>query len=128
MDEFNEYGRWRSSKTLQITKEGRHEVEFSKEFPLHVDCYHFFLDHHLTPNYHDYLEITYIYEGTGIFQTGNRKYELHAGDLLVMGNSELHWFETGSSEPLHMAAVFFMPELIYKPTYPSGDFDYIRFF
>lgn len=128
MEQFEEYGRWRSSKTLQITKEGKHELEFPQEFPLNVDCYHFLLDHHLTPNYHDYLEITYVYEGSGLFQSGSEKYPLSKGDLLVVGNSELHWFETGTSEPLNMVAIFFLPELIYKPVYPSGDFDFIRFF
>jgi AraC-like DNA-binding protein/mannose-6-phosphate isomerase-like protein (cupin superfamily) len=125
---FSDRGRYRSSRAVRVTREGKHVPEFSREFPFLIDCYHFDFDYHVTPNYHDYLEITYVYEGTGALRVGGARLEIRAGDLLVLGNTEVHWIETGEQKQLKVVALFFMPELIDVPGAGVDRFEFVRIF
>lgn len=64
---------------FQISSEGKHVVEFQKDFPLTVVCYRYSFDFRLTQNYHDYFEISYIYEGKGVFRIGHVDFEISKG-------------------------------------------------
>ena len=89
---------WLSSLEITITEGGRHKIPFSKDFPLLIKLYEFLVDHRITPNCHDYLEITYIYEGTGIFIVENKRYPVKKPKTFPGANSHpLSVFVTTSS-------------------------------
>lgn len=116
------------SSSFNITSEGKHVLPFCEEFPLTIACNRFSFDRRLTPNYHDYFEVSYVYKGTGVFRVGNRVHDLKTGDLLVLGNTELHTLLSHEHDPLYVVSVFFMPELVFRPGGSNLDFEYIRFF
>ena len=116
--------RWLSRQTLKFLPSGKHLVDFSHDFPLKIYCYNFYT-HRLAPNYHDYLEIAYIYEGQGIFHIRNESFTVSKGDVLIIGSNEMHYLELPSNDRLKMMCIFFMPDLIYKAGGDSIDFEYL---
>lgn len=124
---FNDHGRFRSGNALFINDQGRHEPVFSDEFPLAIDCYNFDRNFILTPNFHSYLELTYVYDGQGVFSTGRDDYPLEPGDLVVVGNAEIHRFEATTTN-LKLAALLFLPQLVYRPGISKDEFSLIEFF
>ncbi|MCK4515119.1 MAG: helix-turn-helix domain-containing protein, partial [Spirochaetaceae bacterium] len=78
-----------------------------------------------TPNYHDYLEIFYVCSGSGTFRTGNRQLNVEAGDVVVVGNSTFHSLESSVDQAFIIIALYFLPELIYRPGESTVDFDYL---
>ena len=115
------------SSSFILSSKGMHILNLPESFPLSMGCFRFTFDHQLTPNYHEYLEISYIAAGTGIFRVGNREYKIEKGDLIVLGNTELHTVYAQLHEPLDIISIYFMPELIYRPGSNPLDFEYIRF-
>ena len=63
-----------------------------------------------------------------MFRIGNDDYPVQKGDLVVLGNTEIHTLLTHGHNPVDVISIFFLPELIYRPGYPGLDFEYIRFF
>ncbi len=116
------------SSSFSITSEGAHVVDFEKDFPLTFGCFRFSFDRQLTPNYHDYFEISYVYNGNGTFRIGNRDYRVKRGDIVVLGNTEIHTLLTDSHDSIDVISIFFLPELVYKPGKSDLDFEYVRIF
>lgn len=80
---------WSPSRDLHFDEEGKHIIKFPPDFPFLMKLVLFHYDHKLTPNYHDYLELTYIYEGCGTFHIRNKIYSVRTGDLTVVSAGEL---------------------------------------
>jgi AraC-like DNA-binding protein/mannose-6-phosphate isomerase-like protein (cupin superfamily) len=116
------------SSSFVISSEGKHVIEFPPAFPLVVGCHRFTFDNKLAPNYHDYLEISCVAGGTGIFRVGDRSFTVREGDLVVLGTSEVHTLLTRRHEPVEVISLFFLPELLFRPGGNDLDFEYIRFF
>ncbi len=115
--------RWLSDQALNLLPDGKHLVDFPLDFPLRIYYYNFYT-HHLTPNYHDYLEILYVYEGQGILHIRNDSFNISEGDVVIINGNEMHYLEL-SSNRLKMMCVFFMPDLICKTGSDSIDFEYL---
>ena len=115
--------RWLPDHALKFLPDGKHLVDFPPDFPLRIYYYNFYT-HHLTPNYHNYLEIGYIYEGQGIFHIRNKSFNIGKGDVVVIGSNEMHYLEL-SSNRLKLMCIFFMPDLIYKAGDDSIDLEYL---
>jgi AraC-like DNA-binding protein len=117
---------WSSEKTLVFAGDGRHVVEFPEDFPFLWRAYSFSRDVHLTPSYHDYLEIVYFYEGSCVFYVGDRGYSCTRGDLVIVGDTEFHHVETNPKEILKDLNLFFMPELIYEAGSGEATLEYLK--
>lgn len=117
---------WAPSKNLHFNSEGKHIIRFPEEFPVMTNLVLLHYDHKLTPNYHDYLELTYIYTGKGTFRLRNKIYNVDVGDLTVISPGELHTFEADYNHPIRLLSVFFMPELYYRPGWDMNSFELIR--
>ena len=117
--------KWSSTHEILISDKGKHTPSFSKEFPFQLRFYRFQYDHPLTPSFHDYLEVTYIFEGSGIFHIEGKAYEVKGGDVAVIGNTGFHRLEAKPQVPLKVICVFFMPDLIYKVGGNERDFGYL---
>ena len=119
------YLHWLSSFDILLSPKKRHKIIFSKECPVELRCYSFSFNHHLTPNYHDFLEITYVYEGKGIVHIEGKKYNASEGDIFVIGNTEFHTVESLYSSPLRIISLFFLPDFVYSIGQNSFDLDYL---
>ncbi len=117
---------WPSSIDIKITSEGKHRVIFSDDCPLEIQFHNFSFNHRLTPSYHDFLEITYIYTGEGTFYIENKKFEAHRGDIFVIGNTEFHRLEAHSGQLLKTIGLYFLPHFVYSIGQNSYDFEYLR--
>ena len=119
---------WVTSKYINVSKEGKHIIDFKEDFPLIIKPIHFYIDYKLTPNYHDYLEIAYILEGRGTFLIGNKKYLAEEGDIFIINNVELHTILADHKKTLNLIAIYFLPELIYKPGVNEINLDFLCLF
>jgi len=115
-----------TSYDIKLDEEGKHLVDFDKRFPFKIIPYHFFIDHRLTQNYHDYLEITYFLEGSGICYVGDKRCKIEKGDIFLFNDVELHTMHSARKESLVFIAVYFLPELIYKPGDNILNLDYLK--
>jgi AraC-like DNA-binding protein len=82
--------------------------------------------YHNTPNCHDYMEITWIERGTGVFLIGKKKYPVESGDIFLNGNTEFHVLESDYSNLLRVISLYFLPELLYRPGGNLFDFEYLK--
>lgn len=117
---------WTSSRELHVGENGKHELSFSPESPILLRRLRFSPDYRMTPNHHDYFEISLIYEGSGSFWNMGRKTRVKAGDALIVGDHQFHTLESDFLSPLSVLCVFFMPECIYRPGGSPIDFELLR--
>ncbi|MCL4385613.1 MAG: AraC family ligand binding domain-containing protein [Cyanobacteria bacterium] len=110
----------------EISEEGKHLINFDKNFPIITKLYSFKYDFRLSPNYHDYLEICYIIEGKGLLIVGNKKYTFGEGDIIVLGNHELHTWSKVDNEGFILLVLYFLPELVFKPGGIEINFEYLK--
>lgn len=116
------------SSDFVINSQGTHIVHFEKDFPLTFGCFRFSYDRPVVPNYHEYFEISFVHKGTGTFRIGNRLYDLHPGDLIVLGNTEMHNLLSDNHNPIDMVSIYFLPELVARPGSTDLDFELLSFF
>lgn len=113
--ELSKIFHWITNRDIKVTHGGKHNVEFDKNLPLVIKPTHFYRDYATTINYHDYLEISYVIDGTGKFIIGNKNYPARKGDIFVINNVELHVANAELNQKLNLICFYFMPELLYKP-------------
>lgn len=111
---------------VRLNHEGKHVIDFTEDFPLKAKAFSFYINHRLTQNYHDYLELLYFYKGTCTCLVGDRKFIAKEGDLAIFNNVELHTILPDKSEDLVLVAIFFLPELIYKPGSNGMCLEYLK--
>jgi len=123
----NETLDWNDAGTdLEFSPEGKHEPVFQEDFPLLLHLYSFPHGLRLTPSYHDYLELAFMYRGTGVFHVENKDYPVEPGDLFVLDNTVFHSLESKDPAQLKVVTVYFWPELVYRPGGQALDFEYLR--
>jgi AraC-like DNA-binding protein len=111
---------------ISINDEGKHIVDFSEDFPLRANAYSLFINSRLTQNYHDYLELLYFYKGTGTCMVDDKEFIAKEGDLIIFNNVELHNLIPDKRENLILIAIYFLPELLYKPGSNGMSLEYLK--
>ncbi len=111
---------------VRLNQEGKHVINFLEDFPLKANAFNFSINHRLTQNYHDYLELLYFYKGTGTCLVGDKAFIAKDGDLVIFNNVELHTIIPDKNENLILIAIFFLPELIYKPGSNEMCLEYLK--
>ncbi|HUV08299.1 MAG TPA: AraC family transcriptional regulator [Spirochaetia bacterium] len=119
-----QFQRWKP--LFHFTKKGKHIIEFRDDFPVEIAGFRFPYFINLVPNYHDYLEISNIVTGTGVFHISNKEYQLAKHDLIVIGSDEVHTFLASRNTSLEILSVFFLPEVLSTPTDNEMSLDIIR--
>ncbi len=119
---------WRSSQELHFLPDGKHFVSFPTELPLNLVCYRFDTSHLVAPNYHDYLEISYAFEGEGVFYVGDRSFRFASGDVVLMGNTQMHRLEVSAGQRLNVICVFFLPEFLCRSDAATTESEYLSLF
>jgi len=92
--------------------DGRHCVQFSAALPLTLFCYDFPVGYRLTPSYHDYFELSYIFKGKGIFHIEDQSRHVTERDVLLVGNAVMHRLEAVPGGSLKVICIYFMPALV----------------
>lgn len=126
MQQVLQYRNWQSSKNIVVSQEHRHRFVFEENFPIKVNCTRFNTDYHLTPNFHDYFEIAYLYRGNARIIVESNEYQLVPGDIVMIGSDLMHTYESCSQCPADFVWVAFLPNAIYVPGESEIDFEYIR--
>ncbi len=116
---------WESGRQLLLGPDGEHTLPFSEDFPFLLECNEFAQAVHISPSHHNYLELIYFYRGSCLFHICEREYQCAQGDLLLVGDSELHHLETRPQRTSHAICLFYLPELIYQPGAQPADLDYL---
>jgi AraC-like DNA-binding protein len=111
---------------MDISQEGKVTIPFSNECPLEIRFTSFNIHHRITPSYHDFFEITYIFDGQGAFHIEEKKYGAAEGDIFIIGNTEFHWVESYPHSSLRTINLYFFPEFVYNFGQDSFNLEYIR--
>jgi len=80
----------------------------------------------LTPSYHDFFEIIYIFDGEGTFHVEDKKYEAAEGDIFIIGNAEFHRMEAHHVSLLKSIDIYFLPDFVYTAGQNNFDLEYLR--
>jgi AraC-like DNA-binding protein len=116
------------SKKLLFSPAGEYLVDFPPEFPFRLNYYDFAHPHAAIPNYHDHLEIAYIYRGSGVFAIGGRDYPAEEGDIFVINNGVFHLLEGTTNRSLKVVTLYFHEHLFCRYGSSETDFEYLLLF
>lgn len=119
---------WVPFRTVRRSREGKHLVDFPPGLPLLAVPFRLEIDHHLTPNFHDYLEIAYISRGRGICEIASRRTSLLPGDLVLVGPHDVHTFWSDYRDPVCFLAIYFLPEAVCPAGQDPFDRGFIELF
>jgi len=119
---------FRISKKLLFSPAGEYLVDFAPDFPFRLNYYDFAHPHAAIPNYHDHLEIAYIYKGSGTFAIGGREYGAEEGDLFLVNNGVFHLLEAKPSRSLKVVTLYFLEDLFCRYGSSETDFEYLLLF
>ena len=83
-----------------------------------------FLDgsYRAAPHTHHDLEISCVLEGSGQYRIGDRSYDLQAGDVIILNNTESHALVLSGESVLRHVVIHFDPSFIWNSL--SNDLDY----
>ncbi len=116
---------WQSTRNLLFYPEGKCVADFSHDFPFLMNFCNADANYRIESNYHDYLEIFFIYEGSGLFQANDKIYDFADGDLFIIGSSEQHHCMESYDNHTKSIEIYFPPELIYHPDSHEDAFCYV---
>jgi len=123
-----DFDHYRISKKLLFSPAGKYLVDLASDFPLRLNYYDFAHPHAAIPNYHDHLEIAYIYKGQGVFTVGGKPYPAKEGDVFVINSGVFHLLEADPPLNLKVVTLYFLPELVYRPGSGETDLEYLLLF
>lgn len=103
----------------------KHLLTFPSGLPLIVSDIKLDTAFSQTPNYHDYLEVSYIAEGEGVFHTAHRGYRVSAGDLILIGADEFHFAEAARASSMVIRCVFFLPRAVCPPGHNGVELQFL---
>jgi len=63
-------------------------------------------------HWHDYLEISLVRQGSGVYEIDDRRFPVHAGDLVVVNGIERHRVRFEDSDPLYETSIHFDPRML----------------
>ncbi|MDD4328250.1 MAG: AraC family transcriptional regulator [Eubacteriales bacterium] len=78
-------------------------------------------------HFHDCFELSFAIEGSCTYELEDRSYDIEAGDLVLLNNTEPHRMYTGRSG-MHQTVIVFDPALVTDGCPGAYNYDYIRAF
>jgi AraC-like DNA-binding protein len=110
----------------QLDARGRYEVPLDEEFPFSIKRFHYSSDQHTRgATWHERLELFIPLDGPTVFQMGNERAALQAGDLLVVDNLTLHHVVDFPGFDTRAIVISFRPEFVYSLGSPSFDYAFL---
>jgi AraC-like DNA-binding protein len=108
----------------RIDSSGFHVWSFDPSFPLEVQFWYYNWPRQIRMNRHDYLELIFVDHGNVSFQIQDRLFDIHEGDLIVVGSTVFHrLIYTGT--PTRAPRIMFLPQLIAPPDSSNEDAEYL---
>jgi AraC family transcriptional activator of pobA len=107
--------KWELEITLveaQLSPEGIHMWPFSQSLPIDIRFFDLDRPRNLPLHRPDHCELILIDQGEVLYETENREYRLHKGDLIVVGSKVLHRCRKidGPVIPAKAIVLLFLPE------------------
>lgn len=75
-------------------------------------------------HYHDYTELLFGLEGTADVYVGKKRYDLCAGDMIIIHNHELHYVN-GTGEPAKYIVIKFLPSILLTAEQTYSEYSYV---
>lgn len=80
----------------------------------------------LNLHWHDEIEFILIVDGNVIFQIENNKYNVNAGDILIIGSGEIHSICKNSNDHCTFKSIIFNPEMLSSKSSDSIQVKFIN--
>ena len=109
----------------QISAQMVHVWPFFSEFPIDIRFLKFGQKRDIRLNRHDYYEILYLHSGEVVYEVQGRKLAMKAGDLFVIGSTQLHRMCSYVQRPVRAGVLYFLPELIRGTDKTGEDLEYL---
>lgn len=81
-----------------------------------------------TFHWHDFMEVSYVKEGAGIYEIEDKVFPVVKGDVVIINNIEKHRVTYPPSQPLYETVIHFQPGLIWTDEDLSRDYQYLKLF
>ena len=79
-------------------------------------------------HWHDYLEISLVRRGSGVYEIEDRMFPVRPGDLVIVNGTERHRVRFEDSDPLYETSIHFDPRLLWSKGDLPFDFELARLF
>lgn len=77
-------------------------------------------------HWHDFLEISYIVEGSGYYYVNGKTYEMNPKDIIIFNNVEPHSWCAASNSPMKLSYLHFNPSIIWHGEMNTFDYQYLK--
>lgn len=78
-----------------------------------------------SPHYHDYIELLYCTEGSGLYLCGDEKGKFAEGDLVLIDSQKVHATYALDEDKTSYVCIRLDPQLLYSPTQTVFELKYI---
>jgi len=116
---------WITSDQMLFTSSKKYKLNFNKKFPLLINFYHFNTAHPVSPNYHDFYEISYFYSGKGTYYLADRKFDVIPGRIVLIQPGQMHNAEFEINSEVRTSSIYFLKELIVHPASLGFEKDFL---
>ena len=106
----------------------KRETKFDLAFPfeiLHTDESAQNMD---VFHWHDFMELSYIRKGTGLYEIENKIFNVQEGDIIIVNNIEKHRVTYQKNSILYETVIHFSPDFIWSRDNGSFDYNYLSLF
>lgn len=76
-------------------------------------------------HWHNYLEISYVKQGEGIYHTEDGSYTMRKGDIIIINNIEPHYMEVLPPHDMIQPVLMIDPVILYPGLKDSFEYDYL---
>ncbi|TFG63181.1 MAG: AraC family transcriptional regulator [Spirochaetales bacterium] len=79
-------------------------------------------------HWHDYMEISRVDAGSGVYHIEGKRFSVTAGDIVVINNIERHRVTYEDTDPLFETVLHFSPTFIWSKENSYFDYNYLKLF
>jgi len=120
--------RWENVHSVvesEIKADGVHVWNFPPSFPVDVQFFAFDHDRSIRLKRHDYLELMYIFSGSGSYRIQDREHSIERGDLIVINGSFYHRLSEVKTQPFRAVVLYFRPDVLCATDSTGGQAQYL---
>jgi AraC-like DNA-binding protein len=119
---------WQNAYSVIDSRTDAHGVfswSFDPLFPVDVRFYTYNNRKYLRLNRHDYFELMYVLQGRMAFQIQRQRFDVGAGDLIVIGSMSFHRPIGYGSPPTKAVVLGFLPDAVLGKVNSEEDVEYL---
>ncbi|MCX7749280.1 MAG: AraC family transcriptional regulator [Clostridia bacterium] len=100
------------------------DADLDKRYPVIVDTTDGIHESSTMLHYHDYIEICFLKQGTGVYVIGGRQYEFEEGDIFIIDSNEIH--VAYEEKSIKIMVLLFKPDFIADGSKFVFDIEYLK--